>query len=282
MGTLQAPRPLRDAPRRVRQHVHVRAPEVGRRAPPGAQGAQGLARRGPRASSSCRPATPSRPRPPAPARQPDKAADAAAPSEAPRRQGDRASPVTRKERLFAAPAPPEGLRGRRRGAAPRLAGAGFTTFKAYFTEDFRPRTARTSSSRSSRSGSRVIAGTILGRIGRTSQAKAPHLLFEIRPAGRGAPRIDPKPILDGWKLLESTAIYRAEGKNPFFGPDAKTPSDRPDPADEQGRAAAPRPRRTRASRSTTAARRDIKAGRDRPPRARHARVPRRHRPAARR
>ena len=53
---------------------------------------------------------------------------------------------------------------------------------------------------------------------------APHMLFEIRPAGRGAPRIDPKPILDGWKLLESTAIYRAAGKNPFFGPDAKNPS----------------------------------------------------------
>jgi hypothetical protein len=37
--------------------------------------------------------------------------------------------------------------------------------------------------------------------------------FGIRPAGKGAPRIDPKPILDGWKLLESTAIYRAKGKN---------------------------------------------------------------------
>ena len=49
-------------------------------------------------------------------------------------------------------------------------------------------------------------------------AKHPHLRFEIRPAGRGAPRIDPKPILDGWKLLESTAIYRAKGKNPFSAP----------------------------------------------------------------
>jgi Transglycosylase SLT domain/Peptidase family M23 len=72
-------------------------------------------------------------------------------------------------------------------------------------------------------GAQVAAGTILGRIGRTG-TKAPHVLFEIRPAGRGAPRIDPKPILDGWKLLESTAIYRAAGKNPFFGPDAKNPS----------------------------------------------------------
>lgn len=73
-------------------------------------------------------------------------------------------------------------------------------------------------------GSKVIAGTMLGRIGKTEPAVAPHLLFEIRPAGKGAPRIDPKPILDGWKLLESTAIYRAAGKNPFFGPDAKNPS----------------------------------------------------------
>ena len=70
-------------------------------------------------------------------------------------------------------------------------------------------------------GRRVIAGTILGRIGKTSDVLAPHMLFEIRPAGRGAPRIDPKPILDGWKLLESTAIYRAQGKNPFFGENAQ-------------------------------------------------------------
>ncbi len=66
-------------------------------------------------------------------------------------------------------------------------------------------------------GRRVIAGTILGRIGRTSTTVSPHLHFEIRPAGRGAPRIDPKPILDGWKLLESTAIYRAHGRNAFVG-----------------------------------------------------------------
>jgi hypothetical protein len=73
-------------------------------------------------------------------------------------------------------------------------------------------------------GSRVVAGTILGRIGKTSPAAAPHVLFELRPAGRGAPRVDPKPILDGWKLLESTAIYRAQGKNPFFGDDSEKPT----------------------------------------------------------
>jgi hypothetical protein len=64
-------------------------------------------------------------------------------------------------------------------------------------------------------GSRVIAGTLIGRVGAGTQGTDPHLNFSIRPAGKGAPRIDPKPILDGWKLLEATAIYRAKGKNPF-------------------------------------------------------------------
>jgi len=73
-------------------------------------------------------------------------------------------------------------------------------------------------------GARVVAGTMLGRLARRTPGHAPHLRFEIRPAGRGAPRIDPKPILDGWKLLESTAIYRSAKRNPFFGGDAAKPS----------------------------------------------------------
>ena len=64
-------------------------------------------------------------------------------------------------------------------------------------------------------GSKVIAGTVLARMGGASEGVDPHINFSIRPAGRGAPRIDPKPILDGWKLLEATAIYRSKGKNPF-------------------------------------------------------------------
>ncbi|MBE2318267.1 lytic murein transglycosylase [Solirubrobacter sp. CPCC 204708] len=71
-----------------------------------------------------------------------------------------------------------------------------------------------------REGSQVPAGTVLGRIGTASSKKHPHVRFEVRPAGSGAPRIDPKPILDGWKLLESTAIYRAQGANPFVAADA--------------------------------------------------------------
>ena len=63
-------------------------------------------------------------------------------------------------------------------------------------------------------GSKVVAGTILGEVGSRGEL-APHLHFSIRPAGRGAPRINPKPILDGWKLLEATHLYRAAGKDPF-------------------------------------------------------------------
>jgi hypothetical protein len=66
-----------------------------------------------------------------------------------------------------------------------------------------------------RVGSKVIAGTVLARIGSAEDGVDPHINFSIRPAGRGAPEIDPKPILDGWKLLEATAIYRADGKNPL-------------------------------------------------------------------
>ncbi|MGE0067674.1 MAG: hypothetical protein AB7T48_10015, partial [Solirubrobacterales bacterium] len=64
-------------------------------------------------------------------------------------------------------------------------------------------------------GAKVIAGTVLARVAESEDGIDPHINFAIRPAGKGAPRIDPKPILDGWKLLEATAIYRAKGKNPF-------------------------------------------------------------------
>jgi hypothetical protein len=62
-----------------------------------------------------------------------------------------------------------------------------------------------------------VAGTLLGRVGAVRAGTAPHLDFSIRPAGKHAPPIDPKPILDGWKLLEATALYRVVGKDPFAG-----------------------------------------------------------------
>ncbi|HET9719199.1 MAG TPA: lytic murein transglycosylase [Solirubrobacteraceae bacterium] len=73
-----------------------------------------------------------------------------------------------------------------------------------------------------RKGAVVVAGTILGRIGAGTRTSASHMYFMIQPAGRNAPYIDPKPILDGWKLLEATAVYRAAGVDPFFGSGARS------------------------------------------------------------
>jgi hypothetical protein len=75
-----------------------------------------------------------------------------------------------------------------------------------------------------KAGAVVVAGTVLGRIGPGSSRQASHMQFMIQPAGKSAPQIDPKPILDGWKLLEATAVYRASGVDPFFGPGAKNPT----------------------------------------------------------
>jgi murein DD-endopeptidase MepM/ murein hydrolase activator NlpD len=66
-------------------------------------------------------------------------------------------------------------------------------------------------------GVQVIAGTVLGHVGASAEAgQEAHIVFQIRPAGAGAPLIDPKPILDGWVALEDTSIFRAKGENPFL------------------------------------------------------------------
>jgi len=64
-------------------------------------------------------------------------------------------------------------------------------------------------------GAHVLGGTVIARMGGALGGVDPHVNFSIRPAGIGGPQIDPKPILDGWKLLEATAIYRSNGKSPF-------------------------------------------------------------------
>jgi soluble lytic murein transglycosylase-like protein len=71
-------------------------------------------------------------------------------------------------------------------------------------------------------GVQVIAGTVLGHVGAGTPSGAqpgegaPHIVFQMRPGGGGAPLIDPKPILDGWVALEDTSIFRAKGENPFL------------------------------------------------------------------
>jgi soluble lytic murein transglycosylase-like protein len=75
-------------------------------------------------------------------------------------------------------------------------------------------------------GARVSGGTVLGTVGRKPTApaadpQAPEprakMTFKVRPAGKGAPQVNPKPLLDGWKLLASTEIYRAKDGNALFG-----------------------------------------------------------------
>jgi hypothetical protein len=82
-------------------------------------------------------------------------------------------------------------------------------------------------------GARVVGGTVLGTVGRKPEAtqaeaapesKRAKMTFGVRPAGKGAPQIDPKPLLDGWKLLASTEVYRAKGENPLFGAGGSTAS----------------------------------------------------------
>ncbi len=127
-----------------------------------------------------------------------------------------------KERLFANPTRPKALSagGKQQIMESESALAPGSSVKSYFTGVYGLNKEDVVLKRLV-PGRRVITGTILGRIGKVSRGIAPNVMFEIRPAGRGAPRIDPKPILDGWKLLESTAIYRAQGKNPFFGENAQ-------------------------------------------------------------
>ena len=90
---------------------------------------------------------------------------------------------------------------------------GYETFKSAFSSSVQF-DSNTMQLKPLKKGSKVTGGTVIGRVGQPD-SQPPHLNFAIRPAGRGAPTIDPKPILDGWKLLETTAIYRAADKNPF-------------------------------------------------------------------
>jgi hypothetical protein len=137
----------------------------------------------------------------------------------------RATVLPSKERLFAHPSRGNSYSA---GGNQQLLGtgtpvAGYATFDDYVGKVLGLSRSQVAF-KALKPGAQVIAGTIIGRVDKTDATLAPHVTFSIKPAGRGAPQIDPKPILDGWKLLEATAIYRASGKNPFWGRDAKNPS----------------------------------------------------------
>jgi murein DD-endopeptidase MepM/ murein hydrolase activator NlpD len=122
-----------------------------------------------------------------------------------------------KERLFAHPGRPnaKSAGGLDQIFNSQATAAGFSTFQNYFSRAL-GLNSKNSKLRRLHRGSHVVGGTILGRIGQSDPSQAPHVFFQIRPTGKGAPLIDPKPILDGWKLLEATAIYRASGKNALY------------------------------------------------------------------
>ena len=127
-----------------------------------------------------------------------------------------------KERLFAEPARPASYASGGQTQIDDAPGA-IESFQNYFSDTLH--LARNQYTlQPLKVGSTVVAGTILGRIGAGTPALAPHVLFMIRPAGADAPLIDPKPLLDGWELLQATSVYRAANIDPFFGPDAKNPT----------------------------------------------------------
>jgi hypothetical protein len=118
-----------------------------------------------------------------------------------------------KERLFANPSRPASYAA---GGAQQVKSASqeISSFQDYFS-DVLHLGKNQYTLEPLKAGSIVVAGTILGRLAAGSATDSSHVLFMIRPAGKKAPYIDPKPILDGWKLLEATAIYRAAGMSPF-------------------------------------------------------------------
>jgi hypothetical protein len=125
-----------------------------------------------------------------------------------------------KERLFARPARSASYAA---GGNLQLQNGSISSFDDYFADTLHLARGQYTLKRL-RVGSIVIAGTILGRVGRPRQGVSSHLTFAIQPAGKGAPHIDPKPILDGWKLLQATAVYRANDIDPFYGPGERNPT----------------------------------------------------------
>jgi hypothetical protein len=114
----QAPRPLHQAPGRLRQHVHVRAPGQGRQALPGAEGEAGLQARDPEGAQAPREGRLRRPRPrPTPPRPP-RARRSRRPSARPLRPSRSRPPSPPARPASSACSPTRGARTRRTPAAP--------------------------------------------------------------------------------------------------------------------------------------------------------------------
>jgi murein DD-endopeptidase MepM/ murein hydrolase activator NlpD len=123
-----------------------------------------------------------------------------------------------KERLFANPGRSRSLAsgGRRQILDATFALPASASLRSYFAGDVGLQRNELELKRMI-AGRRVIAGTILGRVGPTSTNTRSDMLFAIRPPGKGAPALDPEPFIKGWRLLESTAIFRANGAGALAG-----------------------------------------------------------------
>jgi hypothetical protein len=95
-----------------------------------------------------------------------------------------------------------------------------TLLDRYFTSAFGLRRDQLTVKRL-RVGSRVLAGTILGRLGSAQGNRQPHLLFAIHPAGKGQTDIDPRPFLDAWTQLQTLELHRQSYGEPLYGPDVQ-------------------------------------------------------------
>jgi photosystem II stability/assembly factor-like uncharacterized protein len=70
-----------------------------------------------------------------------------------------------------------------------------------------------------RRGTWVAPGTVLGDVAGRSHGTRARFLFEVRPAGAGP--IDPRPLLDAWRLLDQAQGLPQRGTQPLFGPSAR-------------------------------------------------------------
>ncbi len=70
-----------------------------------------------------------------------------------------------------------------------------------------------------RRGAWVAPGIVLGNVTDRSHGSRARLLFEVRPAGAGP--IDPRPLLEAWRLLGQTQGHPQQGTQPLFGPSAR-------------------------------------------------------------
>ena len=232
----QAPRPLRGAPGRLRQHLHLRPPRPVAKTYPAPKNRK-VSRRRSAASSTSPSATPSPPRRQRHAARAPRAPEAPRPVK--KRLQAAAAPAAKADAAPAAATTTSSACSRTRSApAARAAGGASSSPTAatsspsppplsFKPRDFEPKPLQQGRPRDRRH--------VLGHLGRTA-TEAPHLSFEIRPAGARRPA--DRPEADP-RRLEAARVDRdlpRQGQEPLLRRRRREPVGRPAAADEQGAA----------------------------------------------